>query len=127
MRFENLAAGVVVGGKYRLEEILGRGSYGDVKNFMATYSDIFSSETTFAFHTNQDRALKVYLDKADRIRALNHPRIVKIFEAGRLDGLAMISVEYVSGQLHPSEGRRTPQPAHPVHPRLHPKISRTVS
>ena len=98
MRFENLAAGVLVGGKYRLEEILGRGSYGDVWKATVVGDPKMPDYVAIKFFTNQDRALKVYLDEAARIRGLSHPRIVKIFEAGRLDGLAMIAMEYVPGQ-----------------------------
>ncbi len=97
MRFENLAAGVTVGGKYRLDEILGRGSYGDVWKAKVLCDDQMPEYVAIKFFTNQDRALKVYLDEADRIRSLDHPGIVKIYEAGKLDGLAMISMEYVPG------------------------------
>jgi len=97
VKLENLAAGVVVGGKYRLEEILGRGSYGDVWKARVVCGDGLPEFVAIKFFNNQDRALKVYLDEADRVKLLDHPRIVKVFEAGRLDGIALIVMEHVSG------------------------------
>jgi tetratricopeptide (TPR) repeat protein len=97
MKLENLAAGVVVDGKYRLETILGRGSYGDVWKARVVGGQGLPECVAIKFFTNQDRALKIYLDEADRIRALEHPRIVKVYESGRIDGLALIVMEYIPG------------------------------
>ena len=97
MKLENLAAGVVVDGKYRLEAILGKGSYGDVWKAHVAEGQGLPEYVAIKFFTNQDRALKIYLDEADRLRALEHPRIVKVYESGRIDGLAMIVMEYIPG------------------------------
>ena len=97
MKMENLAAGVVLGGRFQLETILGRGSYGDVWKARTIDGSDLPPFVAVKFFTNQDRALRVYLDEAERIKQFSHPRIVKVFEAGRVDGLALICMEYVPG------------------------------
>lgn len=97
MKMENLAAGVVLGKRFQLETILGRGSYGDVWKARTIDSPELPPVVALKFFTNQDRALRVYLDEAERVRQFNHPHIVRIFDAGRVDGLALLCMEYVPG------------------------------
>jgi tetratricopeptide (TPR) repeat protein len=97
VKMENLAAGVVLGGRFQLETILGRGSYGDVWKARTIDGSNLPPFVALKFFTNQDRALRVYLDEAERVKQFNHPHIVKVFEAGRVDGLALLCMEYVAG------------------------------
>ena len=98
MKLENVAAGVVVDGKYHLEEILGRGSYGDVwKARVLDKSTGLPEYIAIKFFTNQDRAMQIYMEEATQVQNLDHPRIIKIFDAGRRDGLALIVMEFVPG------------------------------
>jgi tetratricopeptide (TPR) repeat protein len=95
VKMENLAAGVVLGGRFQLETILGRGSYGDVWKARVIDGSDFPPVVALKFFTNQDRALRVYLDEAERVKQFKHPHIVRVFEAGRVDGLALLCMEYV--------------------------------
>jgi len=97
VKMENLAAGVVLGGRFQLETILGRGSYGDVWKARTIDGPDLPPYVALKFFTNQDRALRVYMDEAERVKQFNHPHIVKVFEAGRVDGLALLCMEYVPG------------------------------
>lgn len=97
MKMENLAAGVVLGGRFQLETILGRGSYGDVWKARTIDGSDLPPVVALKFFTNQDRAMQVYLDEAERVRHFSHPHIVRIFDAGRVDGLALLCMEYVPG------------------------------
>lgn len=99
MRVEDLASGVVVGDRFRLERILGRGSYGDV--WLADVIDDPDLPKRVALKVyqqpQQSRATKLLLQEAATGGQFDHTRLVRVFGAKRLDGLVVMWMEYADG------------------------------
>jgi serine/threonine-protein kinase len=104
---EGLAAGTLVGGRYRLDRKLGRGP---------------SSETWEAFDERLDRsvALRFFtadedrtelMKRAGRAASLTHPHAVRVFDTG-FDGSHFFTVsELVAGSLRTARHPLTPEEA----------------
>jgi serine/threonine-protein kinase len=90
-----LASGVVVGSRYRLLEILGRGGYGDV-----WLADRLGDGTRVAvkFYHDPERGQAFLRQEADLARQFEHENLVHVFAAGPVEGLFCMEMEYVPGQ-----------------------------
>jgi serine/threonine-protein kinase len=99
VKVADLATGVVLGGRFRLVRLLGRGSYGDV--WLADSLDDSQLPSQVAvkvyLQNQQNRALRVLLDEATAAMAFDHDRLVHVFGAERIDGLVVMWMEYVEG------------------------------
>lgn len=99
MKVADLATGVVLGERFRLVRLLGRGSYGDV--WLADSLDDANLPPRVAvkiyLQNQQNRALRVLLDEATMAMAFDHNRLVHVFGAERIDGLVVMWMEYVEG------------------------------
>jgi serine/threonine-protein kinase len=95
----DLSAGVVVGGRFRLQAILGRGSFGDVwRAEVLRGDDLPSIVAVKIYHPEQQaRANRVLFEEARRGSGFDHPRLVRVFGAERIDGLAVMWMQYVPG------------------------------
>jgi len=114
MKLADISKGRELGGRFRLVDIIGRGSYGDV-----WLADVIQDETgelpqqvalkIFHFQDSGDRFL---FKEAKNATVFTHERLVRVFDAKRLDGLALMWMEYVPGQsLHQVLGdEEQPQP-----------------
>jgi len=99
MRVADLATGLVLGGRFRLVRLLGRGSYGDVwlADNLAD-SELPAQVALKVYLQNQQgRAIRVLLEEAAIAQGFEHDRLVRVFGAGRMDGLVVMWMEYVRG------------------------------
>ena len=113
MRVADLANGVVIGERFRLVRLLGRGSFGDV--WLADNLADADLPTQVALKVylqkHQNRALKVLLEEADVAAGFEHDRLVRVYGAERIDGLVVMWMEFVEGptllaRLGPEEAPR---------------------
>src|SRR5262245_8843414 len=98
MKPSDLTAGVIIGDKFRLREILGRGSYGDVWLADVTDSDSRPSQVALKIYNEPERATRKLLEEFDKAKAFQHERLVVVYGAARLDGLVVMWMEYVPGE-----------------------------
>ena len=114
MRLADLSAGVVLGERFRLETILGRGSFGDVWRAAVIRGDDLPPLVALKiYHAEQQtRAERALFHEARIAEPLEHPRLVQVFGAARVDGLAVLWMEYVPGQTlyHRLGSDETPRP-----------------
>ena len=85
-------------GRFKVEAVLGRGGMGEVyKAFDPTLQRIVAVKTV-----RPDIDRPEYLDRlmreAQACARLSHPHIVTVYEAGQIDGIVYIAMEYLQGQ-----------------------------
>lgn len=98
VRLADLAKGVELGGRFRLVEILGRGSYGDVWLAEVLGEGDLPPQVALKVYHHPERATKALLEEASTAQAFSHDRLVRVFGAKRLEGLVVMWMEYVPGQ-----------------------------
>lgn len=98
MRIDDLSTGVVLGSRFRLVRILGRGSYGDVWLAEVLESEDLPPRVAVKIYHHQERATRKLLEEARVATGFDHPRLVRVFGAERLDGLVIMWMEYVDGE-----------------------------
>ena len=86
MRIDDLAAGVVLGSRFRLLKILGRGSYGDVWLADVLEAGGLPPKVALKIYHHQERATRKLLEEARVATSFDHPRLVRVFGAERLEG-----------------------------------------
>src|SRR4051794_18106582 len=91
--------GVVVGGRYRIAGLLGRGGMGEV--YRATDLTLgqavalkFLPETTAA----DERALARFYNEVRIARQVTHPNVCRVYDVGQVQALHYISMEFVDGE-----------------------------
>src|SRR5215471_1840726 len=91
--------GTVVGGRYRIAGLLGRGGMGEV--YRATDLTLgqavalkFLPETT----ASDDRALARFYNEVRIARQVTHPNVCRVYDVGIAEGLHYISMEFVDGE-----------------------------
>jgi eukaryotic-like serine/threonine-protein kinase len=88
-------------GRYQLLELLGRGGMADV--YSACRTDVAGPRTRYALKLLQrkwsmDPQLRAMFDSEARLTTgLNHPNLVKVYEAGEHLGVPFMVMEYVDG------------------------------
>lgn len=85
-------------GRFQVEALLGRGGMGEVyKAFDPTLQRIVAVKTV-----RPDIDRPEYLDRlmreAQACARLSHPNIVTVYEAGQIDGVVYIAMEYLQGE-----------------------------
>ena len=99
MKVADLTAGVVIGERFRLVRILGRGSYGDV--WLADVIDDSDLPQQVALkiyqQLQQNRATRVLLKEAKMALGFEHERLVRVYGAQRIDGIVIMWMEFVDG------------------------------
>jgi tetratricopeptide (TPR) repeat protein len=114
MRVADLSNGVVLGERFRLVRLLGRGSFGDV--WLAdnlSYAGLPAKVALKVYlQKHQNRALKVLLEEAEVAARFEHDRLVRVYGAERIDGLVLMWMEYVEGPtlLHQLGPEDAPKP-----------------
>ena len=85
-------------GRFKVEALLGRGGMGEVyKAFDPTLQRIVAVKTV---RPDIDRAdyLERLMREAQACARLSHPNIVTVYEAGQIDGVVYIAMEYLQGE-----------------------------
>src|SRR5918994_4710380 len=84
-------------GRFRIEAVLGRGGMGEVyKAFDPTLQRIVAVKTVRPDIDRPEFLERLYRE-AQACARLQHPNIVTIYEAGELDGVVYIAMEYLKG------------------------------
>lgn len=85
-------------GRFRIETVLGRGGMGEVyKAFDPTLQRILAVKTVRP-DIDRPEYLERMMREAQACARLSHPNIVTIFEAGQVDGMVFIAMEYLQGE-----------------------------
>jgi tetratricopeptide (TPR) repeat protein len=103
MKLADISKGVVLGERFRLVDILGRGSYGDVWLADVVRDDGLELPPRVALKIfiHQDSGNRFLFREAQNSIGFAHERLIRVYGAERIDGLAMMWMEYVPGQtLH---------------------------
>lgn len=84
----------VLGDKFELLEVLGKGSFGDVWK-----AKRLGDDTTVALKIPRDQELgeEVLRHEPDLMRAFDHPHIVRVYGCHTIGSLFIIEMEYVAG------------------------------
>jgi eukaryotic-like serine/threonine-protein kinase len=98
VKLGSLSSGVVIGDKFRLDSILGRGSYGDVWLADVVNDHELPPKVALKIYHHQERATRKLLEEARQAITFDHDRLVRVFGADRLDGLVVMWMEYVPGE-----------------------------
>ena len=117
MKLAEVARGVEIGGRFRLVDILGRGSYGEVWLADVVSADAeLPSKVALKIFNQQERADAALFKEAQTAGPFEHETLVKVFGCERIDGLAVMWMEHVPGEsLDKSVGEeRSPRPL-PLH------------
>lgn len=87
----------VVGGRYRLEDVLGNGGFSEVRRA----TDLVTGDTVAVklspLAMAADPATHELLLEADVVERLDHPNIVRVFDSGVEDDRAFMVMEYLDG------------------------------
>ena len=83
MRISDLAAGVILGGRYRLVDIRGRGSFGDVWDAIRL---VDQARVALKIYHEQERGNRALFGEARQAVKFDHPRLTRVYKAGRIDG-----------------------------------------
>jgi eukaryotic-like serine/threonine-protein kinase len=103
MKLADISKGIVIGGRFRLVDILGSGSYGTVwlADVIGNDSSDLPSQIALKIFAHQDSGNRLLFREAQNSIGFAHERLVRVYGAQRLDGLAMMWMEYVPGHtLH---------------------------
>lgn len=101
--------GTIVGGRYRIERLLGRGGSGSVHEAVHTWTG--RRVAVKILHADLARNLKLvrrFVQEARAIAALDHPHVVEVLDAGtHEDGSVYLALELARGEpLHQIADRR---------------------
>ena len=99
MKREDLSKGVAIGNRFRLSERLGVGTYGDV--WLADVlkrDDGLPPKVALKVYKDQERGDKALFKEAGIAIGFENDRIVKVYNAERIDGLYVMWMDYVEGK-----------------------------
>jgi serine/threonine-protein kinase len=92
-------AGTLLGGRYRIIGLLGRGGMGEV--YRATDLTLGQSVALKFLPpeaTGNDRLLERFAGEVRVARQVSHPNVCRVYDLGEVDGAPFISMEYVDGE-----------------------------
>ncbi|MEJ2085313.1 MAG: protein kinase, partial [Acidobacteriota bacterium] len=95
---EAFAEGQVLGGRYRIRALLGRGGMGEV--WRATDLKLRVDVALKALHRqllDDSRALETLRDEVRLAREVVSPNVCRVFDLVELDGQELVSMEYIDG------------------------------
>lgn len=114
MKLADISRGVVLGERFRLVDILGRGSYGDVWLADVVRDDTgeLPRQVAIKVFYLQDSGNRFLFKEAQLSVQFTHERLIRVYGGERIDGLAIMWMEYVPGHtLHQLIGEtENPQP-----------------
>ncbi|MEJ2085483.1 MAG: serine/threonine-protein kinase, partial [Acidobacteriota bacterium] len=95
---EAFAEGQILGDRYRIRALLGRGGMGEV--WRATDLKLRVDVALKALHRqllDDDRALETLRDEVRLAREVVSPNVCRVFDLVELDGQELVSMEYIDG------------------------------
>lgn len=105
-------------GKYTLLAAIGRGGMGEVylamAHGLAGFRKLVVLKCMHAASADEENIRTMFLDEAMLAARLSHQNVVQTYEAGELDGLPYIAMEYLEGQPLSRLTRVVPM----MHPRM---------
>ncbi len=93
------APGQLLGGRYRIIALLGKGGMGEVYR-----ADDLSLDQPVALKflpealTHHEEALARFRNEVRIARQVSHPNVCRVYDLGELEGLYFLSMEYVDGE-----------------------------
>lgn len=91
--------GEVVQGRYEVQRLLGRGGMGMVYLVLDYETqNLLALKTLLPQYVSNERALQRFNREINACRRLNHPAIVKIFDAQHEGSLVFFTMEYIEGK-----------------------------
>ncbi len=99
MGVSSLSVGSVLGGRYKLERLIGKGGFGSV--FLARHTGTgqgVAIKTLSAGLENDDRALRRFFQEARVTAGLKHPNTIRVFDFGQEpSGVLFLAMELLTG------------------------------
>ncbi|PIE19233.1 MAG: hypothetical protein CSA66_02800, partial [Proteobacteria bacterium] len=96
---EQAIVGMTVQGRYRLDELLGKGGYGAVyrAKHLKMGNDV-ALKVLHASHSQSEEIVKRFELEAQRSCTLRHPNTIRVFDFGRADnGQLFLAMEFLAG------------------------------
>ncbi len=91
-------SGQVLGGRYRVELFLGRGGMADVYQVLDQQRAVHLALKVLHSELAEDiKFLERFEQEAQTLEILQHPNIVRFYGLERLDGMAVILMDYIDG------------------------------
>src|SRR5580698_7900798 len=92
-------AGTLLGGRYRIIGLLGRGGMGEVYRATdLTLGQSVALKFLPAEAAGNNRLLERFAGEVRVARQVSHPNVCRVYDLGEIDGAPFISMEYVDGE-----------------------------
>ena len=95
----DLSPGTLLGGRYRIIGLLGRGGMGEV--YRAT-DMMLGQSVALKFlpveASSNPRLLERFHGEVRVARQVSHPNVCRVYDIGQVEGMPFISMEYVDGE-----------------------------
>src|SRR3984957_1025356 len=92
-------AGALLGGRYRIIGLLGRGGMGEVYRATdLTLGQSVALKFLPAEAAGNNRLLERFAGEVRVARQVSHPNVCRVYDLGEIDGAPFISMEYVDGE-----------------------------
>src|SRR5580698_7642396 len=92
-------AGTLLGGRYRIIGLLGRGGMGEVYRATdLTLGQSVALKFLPAEAAGNNRLLERFAGEVRVARQVSHPNVCRVYDLGEVDGAPFISMEYVDGE-----------------------------
>jgi serine/threonine-protein kinase len=91
--------GTVLAKRYKILKVLGRGGMGQVYQVHDEVADInLAMKVLHTKYSHNDYIVTRFIREVKFIRRLNHPAIVKIYDARRADNILFYTMDYIEGK-----------------------------
>jgi serine/threonine-protein kinase len=91
--------GTIVGGRYRIAGLLGRGGMGEVYRAAdLTLGQAVALKFLPEATARDERTLARFYNEVRVARQVTHPNVCRVYDIGQLDDIPYISMEYVDGE-----------------------------
>jgi len=91
--------GVLLGGRYRILALLGRGGMGEVYRAMdLTLGQSVALKFLPEAAAGKQRLLERFHGEVRVARLVSHPNVCRVYDIGEIEGMPFISMEYVDGE-----------------------------
>ncbi len=87
-----------IGGRYELNQLLGKGGFGEVWKAVDSRMDRTVAIKLPRFLPNESKKIERFLREGRAAAQLRHPNIVSVFDAAEWSGQHYLAIEFVDGQ-----------------------------